>query len=340
MKAKYYLVILSVLLLSGMPVKAQYPDNPYHSNGGATVNTNNYYDGNDYYYSSRINRFHRSYVAFEYYSPVFTSTYWYGYTPFSWGLSTCNGGFGFNPSYNFYYPVYYSNTYYFDYGWNHPFWYNFNSWGYTPYYESFCGGYDSFFYTYWYAPYAFPVNYGPMWAYNYKDWNGHNNFAHKGWNDNRPDYHSSTVNGHNDHQVPKNPARNDNTYSGSSRQNANVASRQRIPSSDTRRTVAERPGLTSIRPDVSTRPDINTRPGYEKDMNSQPENRRNAQLTAARTTTMNNQSVSNNIMSQPSERTAAMNNLPENRRNYSQSLNRSNNMDKEDSRSADNSRRK
>jgi len=88
------------------------------------------------------------------------------------------------------------------------------------------------------------------------------------------------------------------------------------------------------------RPDINTRPGYEKDMNSQPENRRNAQLTAARTTTMNNQSVSNNIMSQPSERTAAMNNLPENRRNYSQSLNRSNNMDKEDSRSADNSRRK
>jgi hypothetical protein len=50
-KAKYYMGVLSVLLLSGMPVIAQYPHNPYHTMGRTPVIVNNYYDGNDYYSS-------------------------------------------------------------------------------------------------------------------------------------------------------------------------------------------------------------------------------------------------------------------------------------------------
>jgi len=60
MNSKYNIGILSALLLTGMPVKARYPDNPYYSNGAAPLIVNNYYDGNDYNYSSYINRFHRS----------------------------------------------------------------------------------------------------------------------------------------------------------------------------------------------------------------------------------------------------------------------------------------
>jgi len=37
MKAKYYLGILSALLLAGMPVKAQYSDNVYPGNDGARI---------------------------------------------------------------------------------------------------------------------------------------------------------------------------------------------------------------------------------------------------------------------------------------------------------------
>ena len=56
------------------------------------VVVNNYYDDYDYYFSSRINRFHRSYTAFDYYAPVFTDSYWYNYQPYSWGVSIYGGG--------------------------------------------------------------------------------------------------------------------------------------------------------------------------------------------------------------------------------------------------------
>jgi hypothetical protein len=42
-----------------MPVKAQDTDDVYLDEDGPRVVENNHYD-NDYYYSSRINRFHRS----------------------------------------------------------------------------------------------------------------------------------------------------------------------------------------------------------------------------------------------------------------------------------------
>lgn len=59
-------------------------DFSYHTQG--IVVTRNYYD-NGYEFASRINRFHRTYVSFDFYSPIFTETYWYHYTPYTWGVS-------------------------------------------------------------------------------------------------------------------------------------------------------------------------------------------------------------------------------------------------------------
>ncbi len=75
--------------------------------GGASDNRNGrYYDEDDFYYSSRIRRFHRqSYAGFNYYDPYFTS-YWYGnpsfYRPTFWQPTYFGNGFS--------YSAYYSNT--------------------------------------------------------------------------------------------------------------------------------------------------------------------------------------------------------------------------------------
>jgi hypothetical protein len=95
MKAKYYIGIVSALLLFQLSVKAQNADYRDDRSNDAKIVVNNYYNDYDYYYSSRINRFHRSFAAFDYYSPLFTDLYWYNYRPFSWGLSIYGGGFGF-----------------------------------------------------------------------------------------------------------------------------------------------------------------------------------------------------------------------------------------------------
>ena len=50
-------------------------------NGSQQVVVNSYYNLSGYEYASRIMRFHTSYVTFDFYSPVFTETYWYRYTP-------------------------------------------------------------------------------------------------------------------------------------------------------------------------------------------------------------------------------------------------------------------
>src|SRR4030042_7004207 len=106
MKAKFYIGIISALLLAGSPVAAQFADDY------------------DYYYASRINRFHRSYAAFDYYSPVFTETYYYNYRPFSWGISIYGGGgFGFGLGHSYRYPVY-------NYGWYDPYYGSSLYWGY------------------------------------------------------------------------------------------------------------------------------------------------------------------------------------------------------------------
>jgi len=177
MKAKYYIGILSALLLTVIPLKAQYADNRDFRNNGASVVINNYYDDYDYYYTSRINRFHRSYAVFDYYSPLYTDVYWYNYRPFTWGLSIYGGsGFGIGFSYN--YPVYYS-------GWRYGNWYGYNNGWYDPYFGSYWWGYDPFYYS-WYSPVVINLSFGRWWGNNYRGWHGHNYW----YNSYRPVYNT------------------------------------------------------------------------------------------------------------------------------------------------------
>lgn len=159
MKAKYTIGILSVILLSCFPLKGQLTGMNDYRNNDARIVVNNYYDDYDYYFSSRINRFHRSYCTFNYYAPVFTESYWYNYQPYSWGVSIY-GGSGFGLTYN--YPVY-NYGYGYDYGW------------YDPYYgSSYYWGYDPFYYS-WYNPVIINFRIGNHWSNNYYGWNSHNN---------------------------------------------------------------------------------------------------------------------------------------------------------------------
>ncbi len=143
MKAKYYLNILSVLVLWVPSVKAQDPDNVYldNDNSGTTV-TNNYVNDYDFYYSSRINRFHRAFSVFDYYNPIYTDVYWYTHQPSTWGISIYRGGLGFTAGYDFNYPLFCFNNYYPSYNYNTlnaPYFYSsdyygYDYYGYGPYY--------------------------------------------------------------------------------------------------------------------------------------------------------------------------------------------------------------
>lgn len=58
------------------------------SDAGGTYITNNYSnDTYDYFWASRINRFHRPIFGFGYYDPFYTNMYWYNYDPFFYGTS-------------------------------------------------------------------------------------------------------------------------------------------------------------------------------------------------------------------------------------------------------------
>lgn len=52
MKTKYYIGIISALLLTGYTTKAQIADMGIYQNDDAKIVINNYYDDYDYYYSS------------------------------------------------------------------------------------------------------------------------------------------------------------------------------------------------------------------------------------------------------------------------------------------------
>jgi hypothetical protein len=65
----------------------------YVDENGNTYITNNYYgmDDYDYFYASRINRFHRPIHGFGFYDPFYTNMYWYNYDPFFFGTSIYAG---------------------------------------------------------------------------------------------------------------------------------------------------------------------------------------------------------------------------------------------------------
>src|SRR5665811_641305 len=172
MKAKYYIGIITVQMLACSTVKGQRGDSGDYRNDDAKIVVNNYYDDNDYYYSSRINRFHRSYAAFDYFAPIFTDSYWYNYQPNSWGMSIYGGGSGFG----------YSNYPMYNYGYN-------SYYGYDPYYGSnYYWGYDPFFYSSWYSPVFFGFGYGNRWHNSYYGWNNH--YYNHGYNDYGHSYYS------------------------------------------------------------------------------------------------------------------------------------------------------
>ena len=87
---------------------------------------NNYYgdyyeDGSqyDFYYSSRIRRFHRPYYNYGYYGNYYTNSYWYSGNPYHFGTSIYYG---------------WGSPYYDSWGYYDPFYYSYYSY-YTPYYQ-------------------------------------------------------------------------------------------------------------------------------------------------------------------------------------------------------------
>lgn len=166
--------------------------------GNQQVVVNNYYFDNGYEYASRIKRFHNSYVAFDFYSPVFTETFWYNYTPYTWGVSIYDDWYYYGAG---------ISRYSWRSGFGGSYW-----WGYDPYwdYDPWMGyGWNS-----WYNPgisfninlylgrphYHYPVAWNRWSSYNHRDNyrpayfvnnNNHYNSNHRdGYNNNR-DYNPS-----------------------------------------------------------------------------------------------------------------------------------------------------
>lgn len=213
MKAKYYIGIISVFLLTTSAGMAQRNDSGYKSNDDAKLVVNNYY--NDYDFTSRINRFHRSYSVFDYYSPVFTDSYWHNYQPLSWGLSIYGGlGFGFN--------------------------YGYGDYGYDPYFGvNYYGCYDPYYSNYWCSPLIFNFSFGNSWRNNYYCWNGY--YHNHGYNYYRPTYYTNNdYRGYNSNRYSHSgypSRRNSGNYSEYYVANNNVSGRRSSPDSYSRNEI-------------------------------------------------------------------------------------------------------
>jgi len=90
MKKKILLAALAVATMTTMALAADKDpsgEGPRSATGSQQVIMNNYYVHGGYEYTSRLKRFHTSYVTFDFYSPMYTEVYWYRYTPYTWGVS-------------------------------------------------------------------------------------------------------------------------------------------------------------------------------------------------------------------------------------------------------------
>lgn len=146
---------------------------------GQQVIINNYYFNNGYEYASRIKRFHTSYVTFDFYSPLFTETYWYRYTPYTWGVSIYDDWYFYGPGVSRY--VWRS-------GFGGSYW-----WGYDPWwdYDPWLGyGWSS-----WYSPgVSFNVNYWLGRPYYHYPVAGNRWHDYHRWNYSRPVYNITNNN--------------------------------------------------------------------------------------------------------------------------------------------------
>ena len=133
------------------PYSEQYVD----ENGNNITNNyyGDYYEDSDYFYASRIRRFHRNYGAWGYYDPFYTNMYYYNYDPFFWGTSIYVGAWP-----------------YYGWGWNNWGWNSGFGWNYGLGWNSGWG---------WYGGFGMPACYGG-WGGGY--WNGYNNGYWHGFN--------------------------------------------------------------------------------------------------------------------------------------------------------------
>ena len=128
-KAKIYIIAVSLGFLSSQAFTASSGLNNRddlqfdrtNPAGQDPIVENNYYYGDgdyiyDYYYASRIRRFHTPYVSYSYYNSYFTDCYWYTYEPSYWGMSIYLGSMwnpvGLSISFGFPYRSYYRSYYY------------------------------------------------------------------------------------------------------------------------------------------------------------------------------------------------------------------------------------
>jgi hypothetical protein len=260
MKAKFYIGIITAVLLPGFLAQAQIADSRDYRNDNAGTIVNNYYDY-DYYYSSRINRFHRSFSTFDYYSPVFTDSYWYNYEPYSWGLSIYGGGgFGFGLSYNF--PVYY------DWGWNNPYFGSSFNWGYDPFYYN------------WFSPFVINIGIGNRWNHNYYSWHGRNRWDY----DYRHNYNTYNNYYYNRYQSNNRPSNSD--YS---RRNESVNNNTRANN------VSRREGSNFTRTDINGDGRNRTNSGVYNGANN-GETRRAVNPSTNRNTINNGNRGTNNVI--------------------------------------------
>jgi hypothetical protein len=146
--------------------------------GNQQIVVNNYYYESGYEYASRINRFHNSYVAFDFYSPLYTETFWYHYTPYTWGVSIYDDWYYYGGGVSRYN---WTSGFGGSYWWGYDPWWNYDPWmGY---------GWNS-----WYAPgMSYGVNYylGRPYYHYPMAWNS---WSYSNWNANSPydryDHHS------------------------------------------------------------------------------------------------------------------------------------------------------
>ncbi|MFO7755012.1 MAG: hypothetical protein R6V34_03405, partial [Bacteroidales bacterium] len=173
MKAKYLTGIIAGLLVATAPIKAaETPAETEYFKPSPGVQITTSVRGHDFYYASRIRRFHSSYVSFGFYAPVYTETYWYNYRPTSWGISIYAGNTTFGMGWSFGYPAYYYGGGY-----------------YSPW--SYYGGYYP---DYYYGVYPV-IRHRTRIRYNYHI---HNHYYYAN-NYTRPRHHYQKYTGYNDY---------------------------------------------------------------------------------------------------------------------------------------------
>jgi hypothetical protein len=122
MKTKILITAIITLAAAPLAVSSEasgQPGDAVYSPGSQQTFVSNYYSSYGYEYSSRLRRFHNSYVTFDFYSPVYTEVYWYNYTPGAWGVSIYDPWYG----YSAYAPSYYTGS-----GFGGSYWWGYNSW--------------------------------------------------------------------------------------------------------------------------------------------------------------------------------------------------------------------